>query len=148
VDWNADHTAILEPFDAQSLGITQLQFTLESPVPGIGVGLGIDMVTHTECPESPGYCSSGGRFRLMTGDSAFAYLTKGDKGPLPLSVFEQPPWQTSTLTLDTSKLYNLSFVLGSNSGAALNYEFCISNLKFLDAQGTEVVDASLVDGGV
>jgi hypothetical protein len=147
IEWNEDETEILKWLDAQAFGITQLKFTLESPPPGIGVGLGLDMVTHTECAVSPGYCSSGGRLRLMTGDTPFAYLTPGDKGPLPISAFVQPPWETSTLTLDTSKLLSLGFVLGSNSGEALSYEFCISNLRFLDANGNEVVDPRLADSG-
>lgn len=144
--WNQDQTAVLGKLDAQSLGIVQVQFTLESP-PAIGVGVGLNMVTHTECPESTAYCSEGGRLRLMSGDSPFAYKTSGVKGPLPLSAFTQPPWDNSTLALDTSRLYSISFIVGTNPGEPLDYDFCISELKWLDAYGTEVIDSEVVDGG-
>jgi hypothetical protein len=146
VVWNPDQTAILEWLDARALGITQLEFTLDSPPADIGVSVGLVMLTDMGCT-TPGLCSKGGRFRLMTGDSPFAYLTRGAKGPLPLTAFIQPPWDTSTLALDPSKLYGLSFILGSNSGAAIDYDFCISNLKFLNANGDEVFDPQLADGG-
>ena len=114
--------SILKPFDAAGRDITQVALTIDSP-PSAGVAVKARMVTHVECPNDPLACSY---------PPDFEFKTISVPGPVvaPLDDFKAVD---STLVLDTHTLSEL--VLQVFSG---DYDFCIHDFKFLDAQGNEV----------
>ena len=120
---NQDGTKILEPFDAASRGITQMAFTIDSP-PSTGLTIGITAIAQLDCPGDPLACSSPG----------FIIEAAATPGPVVVSLAALKSVDAPTLVLDTSKL-DAMFLQYHQAG---DYNFCIRDLKFLDAQGNVV----------
>jgi hypothetical protein len=127
---NPERTRILAPFDAAGLGITQVQFTIESP-PITGVMASITQVAQLECPDAPADCLTAAAFDLQL-------VTKAGTITAQLSAAKQPNWGDPSLVLNPAMLHGLQFSATSAQGASLDYDFCIRDLKFLDAEGKEV----------
>ena len=117
-----DRTTILSAFNAAGRGITQLTFTIDTP-PSQGLTPNLHMVTATECPGNYLNCFKSPGFHLVSittpgrVTAAFTDFTPDDL----------------TLPLDTTRLHELSFSIASG-----DFNFCIHDLKFLDANGNEV----------
>ena len=121
-------TNILEAFDAPGHNITQLAFTLDSP-PSKGVGVFAQMMVHAECPNNPSDCTYPPNFW-------FANVTAPGPVIAPLADFKlvgNPGAFDASVVLDTSKLVNFLFQVEQG-----DYNFCIHDLRFLDAQGNVV----------
>ena len=108
-------------FHAEDLGITGLSFTVETP-PSTGVSISIAMWdldrggpswAAPEVDGNPVVITTSG----MTTTLAFADFVTED----------------AAFTFDANAFSQLSFSVGQGS-----YDFCVSNLKFLDANGDEV----------
>ena len=132
-----DNTQVLSKFDAKSLGITQVAFTIDSP-PSAGVSVSAAVTTATSCPGNLLGCFTYG-FDLMTGpgSSVAANYTRPGQVTAPFANFLQ---SVGSQSFDTSALDHLVFGVGSGS-----YNFCIHDFKFLDAQGNEVMDTQQPD---
>ncbi len=104
-------------FDANALGITQLEFTLETPPSG-GVTPQLDAVVIALPPAA--FDWAGGGVSTTTPQRA------------SLNDFLYP---NLTLELDLSKVVVVAF----NVRAAEYYDFCVRDLKFLNAAGVEVL---------
>jgi len=127
---NQDHTETLKTFDANSLGITQLEFTIDSPPSG-GVSVSAISTIATSCPGDKFACLSN-QFSLMTGPGSSVPLSITSPGrvPAPFTNFMQT---VGSQSFDTSALDNLGFSVGPG-----NYDFCVHDFRFLDAQNNEV----------
>jgi hypothetical protein len=124
---------IVKPFDAESLGITQLAFNIDSPpIGGVGVGGAVD--TSSTCPEDYLDCQTSG-FALMTGPDStdILQITAPGRVVAPWSNFKQTRSPPVSQIFDTHAIENLSFGVGEGS-----YDFCVSDLEFLDAAGQVV----------
>jgi hypothetical protein len=130
--FNLERTKVLKVFNADALGITQVAFTIDSPPSG-GVTIDAAVVTALDCPSGPGDCFTQG-FDLMTPTGTGVLASFADPGPevAPFANFRQTRTGVSQ-TFDTSALHHLEFVVGKGA-----YGFCIHDLRFLDAAGTEV----------
>jgi hypothetical protein len=115
-------TGISEPFNAARLLITQIAFTVDSP-PSAGLSMAAAALVQYDCPNDPLACSGPN----------FSFNTITAAGPLiaPFSDFKS---SDPTQVLDTSKLVQV-FIQNHQAG---DYNFCIHDLKFLDAQGNVV----------
>ena len=134
-EWNQDATKVLKPFDATSLGITQVAFTIDSPPSG-GVAVYASIVTSPECPGSPpdySTCVTWG-FELMSAPLSTTPLTITTPGPqvAPFTNFKQTLSGVNQ-TFDTTALNFFDFRVGAGS-----YDFCVHDFKFLDAAGNQV----------
>ena len=129
-----DQTEILKKFDAAWLGITQLEFTIDSPPSG-GVGVHAGISLSSTCTDDKLDCLSS-PFSLMTGPSSSARVNITSPGRViaPFANFKQTDGNQS---FDTSALDDLGFDVGPGS-----YDFCVHGFKLLDAQGNEVAPKS------
>jgi hypothetical protein len=128
---NADATEVLSTFDADSLGITQLAFSVDSP-PSQGLFVEVGSVTAFSCPESPSGCSQVPGFGLLTGpgSSVLLNITAPGRVVAPFSAFQQT--NPASETFDPTVLDRVAF----RAGAA--YDFCVHDFTFLDASGNPV----------
>jgi hypothetical protein len=128
---NQDGTETLKKFDADSLGITQLQFSIDSP-PSRGVSVHAAVTVATSCPDDKFACVSDD-FSLMTEPSGSVPVSITSPGPVsaPFANFVQPG---GSQVFDTSALDNLRFTVGPG-----DYDFCVHDFKFLDAQNNEIL---------
>ncbi len=126
-----DGTGILKKFDANALGISQVEFTVDTPPSG---GLSVDAaVTITEqCPNNPLDCFKNG-FSLMTapGSSVPVSITKPATILAPFDNFKQ---NVDTVSFDTSVLEHMSLNLSTQGP----FDFCIHDFRFLDALGNVI----------
>jgi hypothetical protein len=127
-----ERTKVLKVFNADALGITQVAFTIDSPPSG-GVTIDAAVVTALDCPSGPGDCFTQG-FDLMTPTRTGALASFAEPGPevAPFANFRQTGTGVSQ-TFDTSALHHLEFIVAKG-----DYAFCIHDLRFLDAAGSEV----------
>jgi hypothetical protein len=107
-------------FHAGALGITGLSFTIETP-PNTGVAPSI--LTWTVCGPPTTY-------RAEQDGNPVVITTSGVTTTLAFADF---PAQDRTQPFDANALSQLNFTVGAGA-----YDFCVSNLKFLDANGDEV----------
>lgn len=133
---SADRTRILSPFNAEQLGITQFQFTIERP-PATGVRPAITQVAKLECPDDPGSCLTIINLRDETG--AQALITTTRTMTVPLSTSAQAPSDAPQLPMDLTRMNGVQFGAGALQGTNLDYDFCIHDLKFLGADSKEIV---------
>jgi hypothetical protein len=108
-----------KPFDAQALGVTQLEFTIDTPpssglVPAIAIE-GAD--THAV------------GFALTTSGAEVSIQTPSTMR-VSLSDYTDPDH-----TLDPSRILAIGFTIG----LAEHYDFCVRNLKFFNANDVEVL---------
>jgi len=110
-----------ELFHARWLEITDVSFKLEPP-PGLAVAFSI--ATAAPCTDEPVRGSpenDGNPFLITTGETTTVSLAD--------FVSENPLYP-----FDTNAILQLDFVVGNGP-----YDFCVSDLKFLDAHGDEVL---------
>jgi hypothetical protein len=122
-----DFGQIVEPFDAIALGITHLSFTLDS-VPEGGVLVDAGIVATRDCSVSFGCLGLGFMAPRIT-----------DAGPvtIPLADFQQIDPERPEQDFDASSLSHIGFTVGPGP-----YDFCLSDLQFLDANGDPVEPAA------
>jgi hypothetical protein len=115
-----DEPTPAELFHARALGITDVRFKVEPP-PGIAVGFSIAVAV--PCTDHPvwGKPEIDGNSFLITA-SGTSTVALADL------VSQEPP-----LPFDPNAILQLQFTVGSGP-----YDFCVSELQFLDANGTEV----------
>jgi hypothetical protein len=106
-------------FDAAALGITQLRFTVETP-PSSGLVPQI-------AAQLPDMSPNG--FELMAGGQSVSIASTSTK-----TVF-LAEFQSQDFTLDPTRLLSVGFTVSTVE----HYDFCIRDLKFLDANGAEVL---------
>lgn len=129
---NADKTQILSALDLDALGIAALAFTLDSP-PGTGLLIEATSIKSGSCPGDPGACSTPvPGFALMTGPGSATRLSITSSGRVvaPFAHFESS--NATSGSFDTSALDHIAF------RTAGTYDFCLSDLAFLDASGKAV----------
>jgi hypothetical protein len=125
---NESVTQIVDVFDAKTLGITGLQFTIENP-PAAGVTL-FATTAHQRSCTSPPDCLTG--WNLTTGSRADvlkAFQTAGPESAPFSSFLNDDP----NKVFDTSALAHFVFVVGPG-----DYDFCVSQLAFTNAAGATV----------
>ena len=130
---NPSGTETLKTFDADSLRITQVAFTIDSPPSG-GVSVEAGITIATSCPSDELACVANG-FSLMTAPGSSAPLSITSPSPViaPFADFIQ---SVGSQRFDTTALDHLVFSVGPGS-----YSFCVHDFRFLDANGREVIDA-------
>src|SRR5450631_2539562 len=106
-------------FDAPALGITQLEFTVETP-PSTGLVPAI-------ASEGPDTHPIG--FALTSGGQEVS-IRSTSTSRVSISDYTDPDH-----TLDPSRILSFGFTIGQTE----QYDFCIRNLRFLDANGLEVL---------
>jgi hypothetical protein len=140
--YTSDGNAIASRFDAKALGITQVQFAVDTPPSG---GLLVEAAVNTDepCPsnepECPTLCSNIPHdcftygFGLMTDPGSSVPLDITTTGTIiaPFGNFEQT---VDNHNFDTSAIHHISFNLASKGP----FDFCIHDFEFLDAQGNVV----------
>jgi hypothetical protein len=119
-----ERATILSSLDAAGRGITQLTFTIDSP-PSQGVIPILHMVTKTECPGQTVDCFNPPAFDL--GDAK-------TPGTITAAFTDFKPEGDLSAVLDTTRLHDLNFAVRSMG----EFNFCVHDLRFLDAQGHEV----------
>jgi hypothetical protein len=129
--------------DANAAGIAQVRFSLSAPptVPGSGVRTGVSSMDDPNTFENethhPFFVGVSGELpTAMTTDTTAAH---------PWSDFKLPLWDEGlALSLDTTNLSSLHFMVVTVPYQVVAYDFCISDIRFLDASGNEVTkDVSL-----
>jgi len=130
-------TAIDAPFGAAARGIAQLQFTVDPP-PAAGLGVHFAAVQRADCLDIPA-CFTAAPFVL--GDDGGAEIVLKESGPVTaaLASFIQPSWGNPALPFDPNLISSLQFAPSSLRGAVVPYDFCVSDVRFLDAAGQEVL---------
>jgi hypothetical protein len=108
-----------KPFDAEALGITQLEFTIDSP-PTSGVLGQLTMFSVEGSPHSFDLFRDGRRVSVVSTQT------------LRVSFDD---YQNASVVLDPSRLLAIGFPIGSASA----YDFCVRDLKFFDANDEEVL---------
>lgn len=128
---NADATEVLSAFDAEALGITQIAFTIGTSSP-LDLSVELGTVSRFSCPESPSGCSPVPAFGLLTepGSTELLQITAPGRISAPFARFQQTTLEAGTF--DATLLDHLAFV------AAGAYDFCVSDLTFLNAEGDPV----------
>jgi hypothetical protein len=129
---NYNITAVLKPFDAAALGITQVAFSVDTP-PTNGITVQASVLKRLDCPAGGSDCRTGG-FTLMTAPNSNVPVNIKDAGPevAPFASFEQTD-PTLPTTFDTTQLDAVLFTVIDGP-----YNFCVHDFKFLDPTGNEV----------
>jgi len=122
------------PLDAAALGIAQIEFTITNP-PVTGVRPAIDQLTSLGCNLIPDCLTS---FLPMDASGNPTTATATGTSRTPFSAFKQPSWGDPEQTFDASLLANVAFTALPLAGAPIDYDFCVRDLAFLDANGDEV----------
>jgi hypothetical protein len=136
--WDRTRTHIVGVLDAKALGIAGLTFNVEKP-PTVGMSLFATTAAVRQCAMPVGCLGEG--WNLMTGPRSGLVKAIATPGPVnaPFADFAR---QDPNQVLDTSALAHFIFVLSPGA-----YDFCISDLKFVDSAGAEVVPPATVDAG-
>ena len=122
-------------FDAAALGIERLQLTIDSP-PSSGVTVGIVGVVEDD-PASTEDCLAGRSFYMMDGWNMMTVAESGTTVESALSDFIIAEWeQEPTLELDPTQLNMIRITLEGEAG---DFDFCVRDVRFLDANGDEVL---------
>jgi len=137
--WNQHNTQIFDLLDAGALGIAALQLTVDSP-PTTGLSLFATTAHQTMCLDGPPECL-GEVWNLMTGPRSNLVKPIDTAGPLdaPFTNFARI---NPNEVLDSTRLGHFIFVVSPG-----DYDFCVSDFKFLDAQGNEVSPPATTDAG-
>lgn len=146
-DWGADMILSLAAranygekmvslFDAGALGIEALKFRLDPPEGG-RMKLAAEVVMKCDCPDDPFGCVAGGRYTLATPDhTAPARFTEPTTVTAKLADFL--PHDLAEPLEGTDRLAEFLLQLEAPQ-QALDYEFCVSDVEFLDGEGNPVV---------
>jgi hypothetical protein len=127
--WNKGLTVATDTLRAKDLGIAALSFNVETP-PSTGVTLFATAVHASECDAPPSCLGEG--YQLLTGPRANTIKTFNVAGvqQAPLANFSR---DNPNDVLDLNQLHDFIFVV--NPG---DFDFCISDLRFMAADGQEV----------
>jgi hypothetical protein len=136
--WDRTRTNIVGVFDARALGIEALSFTIDRP-PSAGMSLFATTAVARFCA-MPSLCLE--EWDLMTGPRTGLVKVIKEPGTVsaPFTDFERQTAPNDAL--DASAIGHFIFVLGAG-----DYDFCISDFKFVDGQGAEVVPPATADAG-
>jgi hypothetical protein len=126
-----------DPLDATALGIERIEFTIDTPPQnGVYVQL-VSLVPN--CTLGPVKCQHWGFF-LNSGNPPTPFRTNQNRVVTArLSEFLPGPTADPSWTFDPSHLSALAIGPGALASITADYAFCVSNLRFLDAAGNEVV---------
>ena len=125
-----------DTLDATGLGIERIEFVVESP-PALGISA--QLVSGVpDCTENPGACQHWGFY--LSGGNPPAPLVWRETQLVSASLAEfirgssiDPSW-----TFDPAHLTTLQIGPGFHGGTG-DYDFCVSDLRFLDASGKAVL---------
>ncbi len=132
-----DGMNLRDPLDAAGLGIARIQFMLSSP-PQTGVYVQLASLV-PDCDRGPLECQHWGFF-LNSNTSRTPWLTNQSQTVnAPLADFVRAAHIDSTWQFDPSRLSTLQIGPGAFGSVTGDYSYCVSNLKFLDAAGNEVL---------
>ena len=129
-------TGIAAPFTAAARDIAQVQFTVD-PAPIAGLTVGFSAVQRADCLTIPD-CFTAASFFLMDSGTTETVITDSGIVTAYLDSFRQPNWGDPALSFDTNLITSLQFLPQMLPGVVLDYDFCVQDVKFLDAAGTEV----------
>jgi hypothetical protein len=129
---SSGRTAPYTPWDAAAAGVTGVRFTVENPPVAGGVRAIISVVSDIE----HGFVYQGDTAIIAAGEISGQFA--GD--------FVQPSWGIQTLVWDPTQVHALQFQGVTHSDYTQPYEFCISNIQFIDATGTVVDVPPRTDG--
>lgn len=129
-------TGIPGPFDAAARGIAQVQFTVD-PVPLAGVTVAFGAVQRADCLVLPD-CFTATQFFLTEDGSTSTVIEDAGTVTASLDSFAQPSWGDPALPFDRSLIANFQFGMQQLPGLVQDYDFCVQDVKFLDATGAEV----------
>ena len=107
---NYDITAVLKPFDAVALGITQVAFSIDSP-PSNGVTVQATILKQLDCPAGGNDCRTSG-FALVDAPNSGVQVVIKDPGTVvaPFANFEQTD-RTMSAVFDTAQLDAVIFTV-------------------------------------
>lgn len=117
--------------DLEALGVTAIQFTLESPPPS---GVKLEMLATVDSDQDTDECVTMQGFAPFDGYSEVVY-TEGTTATVQISDFAVSWGPETRAELDLSRFVYLQFSVG----VAEDFDFCVTELKLLDADGNEVV---------
>jgi hypothetical protein len=129
---NEDGTMIVKTFDAASLGIAQVDFTIDSPLTG-SVMAGATTTPPAPVPDCPN-ASCFENFTFGTAPLTGIAATYAAPGPQVAPFANLYPVDGASLPFEPIALENISF----SPAAPGDFDFCISGIKFRDAAGNEV----------
>jgi hypothetical protein len=129
-------TSIPAPFDAAARDIAQVQFTVDrAPPAGLTVAFGA--VQGADCLVLPD-CFTEAQFFLIENGGASTIIDDPGTVTASLATFAQPSWGDPALPFDRTLIANVQFGMLPLPGVVLDYDFCVQDVKFLDATGAEV----------
>jgi hypothetical protein len=120
----ASYPVEVDRFDLQALGITAIEFTITDPPLG-GVSLELRSVVKPECSADydclgPIFSLAGPNARVVQSKTVRAEIAEFEPDPGPTRVWAFNFWGHSASEVDTI------------------YDFCLSDVKFLDSRGESV----------
>lgn len=119
---------VTSAFDAEALGITQFSFSITG-VPLTGIRVGMTIVGEGADYEENPFINKGGAGGDVKSDSTYT---------MALADLAQPEWGLADAVFDPSSLHSLQFQVVTVPNAATEYDFCVSDIQFLDADGAVV----------
>ena len=129
-------TGITAPFSAAARGIAQVQFKID-PAPVAGLSVAFLSLQRAECLSIPD-CLTAAAFVLMEDGSTETVIENSGSVTAPLASFRQPSWGDPTLSFNEDLIVGVQFQPQRLPGVVLDYDFCVQDVKFLDAGGREV----------
>lgn len=127
---------IVAPFSAPARGVAKVQFTIDQP-PIAGLTVAIGAVKRADCLEVP-TCFTDAPFYFVDAGHAEEIIEDAGTVTAALTSFVQPSWGDPSLSFDPSLISHLQFSPQLLPGVVLSYDFCVRDVKFLDAGGREV----------
>jgi hypothetical protein len=129
--------ATRSPFAASSRGVEQVQFTIDPPPP-TGLTVAFGAFQRADCLTVPD-CLTAADFFLADSNGVLTIVDTARTVTAPLTAFIQPSWGDSNLSFDPDLIASLNLQPQLLPGVALSYDFCVRDIKFLDAGGREVL---------
>lgn len=123
-----NNSTVLAPFDLKAKGVTQVRFNLSNPPP-TGVLPQLVELSSADCTTAPGCLSE------FTGPPA---LTTAGSVTLALGDFVTAEAQDTNTVSNPTISTAFQLLVSPSPGTAVDYDFCIQGLQFLDAAGNEV----------
>jgi hypothetical protein len=131
-----DEAGVHDALDATALGISRVEFLLESPPQ---MGLYVQLVSAVPgCTGNPVECQHWG-FYLSDGDPGSLFVaTAPGIVQARLADFVKTATAGASWEFDPAHLSTLQIGAGAFGSVTGDYDFCISGLRFLDADGAEI----------
>lgn len=111
-----------EPWNATADGVVGVRFSITGPSSSAPVRVGVTMV---------GLTDNG----FVTNENG---ITAAGEQTLMFADLVQPSWSTLTDTFDATQIHSLQFQLVTAQTATRPYDFCVSAITWLDANGNAV----------